>query len=256
MPAETQNPFVLTRAVLSRGGRATSSLLSVPLAWLLSGLVLAGLTPRTAQGATPTIQVFTDRAAWQNAMAGLSIQTETFNDFTGFTYYAGAAPAFQLPAGLTDVGRLRFEVERPSGNLIIGGDFFDPIDGTTFWRIEAATQNGSPPPVTPAVLFSQDTFGFGADWNFFSAPRSTVTIGDTTLRFADYLGTGIHFLGFTSPTAFQRVEFNVENPFNTLFHADNVSFAQVPEPSLSALCLAAIGLRAIRRAVGAHRRSI
>jgi hypothetical protein len=255
MPAETQAPFALTPATLSRGDRAASSFLSASLIWLLSGLGLVGLTPRAAQGATPTIQVFTDRVAWQNAMAGLSLQTETFNDFTGFTYYAGAAPAFQLPAGLTDVGRLRFEVERPSGNLIIGGNYFDPIDGTTFWRIEAATQNGSTPPVTPAVLFSQDTFGFAADWNFHSLPRATITIGDATLRFADYLGAGIHFLGFTSPTAFQRVEFNVENPFNTLFHADNVSFAQVPEPSVSALCLAAIGLLAARRAVAAHRRS-
>ena len=180
-------------------------------------------------------------------MAGLSIQTETFNGFSGFTYVAGA-PAFQFPAGITDVGRLRFDVERPSGNLIVGGNFPDSVNGSTFWRIEAATQNGSTPPVTPALAFSQDTFGFGADWKFLSAPGATVTFGDTTLHFRDYLGTGINFLGFTSSAAFRRVEFDVESPFNTLFHADNVTFAQVvPEPSAPCLWLAALGLRAAWR---------
>jgi hypothetical protein len=123
-------------------------------------------------------------------MAGLNIQTEMFNSFTGFTYQAAGAPAFQFPAGLTDVGLLRFDVERPSGNLIVGGAFPDSVNGTTFWRIEAATQNGSTPPVTPAVVFSQDTFGFGADWNFMSAPRSKMTFGGTTLHFSRLPGHG------------------------------------------------------------------
>lgn len=241
MPAETINPFVLVRAARTENGSATSHLTSVSLAGLFGILLLAGLAPRAvAQGAAAGIQVFTDRLAWQNAMAGLSIQTEIFNDFTGFTYVAAGAPAFQFPAGITGVGRLCFEVERPSGNLIVGGGFPDTVDGTTFWRIEAATQNGSTPPVTPALLFSQDTFGFAADWNFHFAPRSTIAIGGTTLRFADFLGTGTHFLGFASSTAFWRVEFDVENPFNTLFHADNVSFAQVPEPSLAGLGVVAL----------------
>ncbi len=222
------------------------------ICWITWGLALAVFAPRTAQGAT--IQVFTNRAAWQSAMAGLSIQTETFDGFTGFTYQAAGAPAFQFPSGITDVGLLRFDVERPSGNLIVGGNFPDSVNGTTFWRVEAATQNGDTPPITPAVVFSQDTFGFAADWNFVFAPRSTVTFGDATLHFKDYLGPGINFLGFTSSTAFRRVEFDVESPFNTLFHADNVTFAQVPEPSLSALCLTAVGLLGVRR-VGCRRRS-
>ena len=81
-----------------------------------------------------------------------------------------------------------------------------------------------------------------------------VTIGDTTLHFRDYLGTGINFLGFTSSSAFRRVEFDVESPFNTLFHADNVTFAQVvPEPALPGLCLAALAWRCVWRA-GCRRR--
>jgi hypothetical protein len=188
-------------------------------------------------------------------MAGLSVQTETFDSFTGFTYEAAGAPAFQFPAGTTDVGLLRFDVDRPSGNLIVGGNFPNSVNGTTFWRVEAATQNGSTPPVTPAVVFSQDTFGLGADWNFVFAPRSTVTFGDTTLHFHDYLGTGTNFLGFTSSMAFRRVEFDVESPFNTLFDADNVTFAQlVPEPSLPSLCLTVLGLKAASRIVRARRR--
>ena len=198
--------------------------------FVMWGIALIALAPQATHA--DTVQVFTDRTAWENALAGRSIQTESFDEFTGFTYYAAGAPAFQFPAGITDVGLLRFDVDQPSGNLIVGGSFGGSINGTTFWRVEAATQNGSTPPITPAILFSQDTFGIGADWNFSSAPRSMVTFGGHTVHFRDYLGTGISFLGFTSSSAFDRVEFYVENPFNTLFHADNVSFAQVGRRSL------------------------
>jgi hypothetical protein len=245
----TLRQFNFNRGEFPNKSHAIRSFLSV--SWAICVLALTALGPSDAKGAN--IQVFADRAAWQSAMAGFNIQTETFNDFTGFTYQAGGAPAFQFPAGITDVGRLRFDVERPSGNLIIGGNFFDPIDGTTFWRIEAATQNGTTPPVTPALVFSQDTFGFAADWNFVFPPRSTITIGDSTLLFRDYLGTGIHFLGFTSSTPFSRVEFDVESPFNTLFHADNVSFAQVPEPSTFGICFSALAALAARRAARGRR---
>ena len=252
MKSETQDQFSLTGGALSATRRKRAQI-PKQISWVFCGLVLATLAPRMAQGAT--LQVFTNRMAWENAMAGLSIQTETFDGFTGFTYQAAGAPAFQFPAGISDVGRLRFDVDRPSGNLIVGGAFPNSVNGTTFWRIEAATQNGSAPPVTPALIFSQDTFGFGADWNFFFAPRSTVAFGETTLHFSDYLGAGINFLGFTSPSAFHRVEFDVESPFNTLFHADNLSFAQVPEPSLPGLCLTAFGLAAAWR-FGRNRKGV
>ncbi len=211
--------------------------LSLLIAWGTASIVL---TPRAAHA--EVVQVFTSRTAWEDAMAGRSIQMESFNDFSGFTYRVGGAPAFKLPVGTMDVGLLRFEVDRPSGNLIVGGNFYDTVDGTTFWRVEAATENSSTPPLSPAILFSQDTFGFGADWNFFFTPRSTMTFGGNTMRFRDYLGIGISFLGFTTSSAFDRVEFDVESPFNTLFHADNVSFAQVPEPSSLSICLVAFGL--------------
>jgi hypothetical protein len=245
MKSVTNHHAIFPCEALRKCRHAGTNLLSVGSA--ICVLALIAVAPGKSQGAT--IQVFTDRTAWQNAMSGLSIQTETFNDFTGFTYQAGGAPAFQFPSGITEVGRLRFEVERPSGNLIIGGNFFDSVNGTTFWRVETSTQNGSTPPVTPALLFSQDTYGFGADWNFVFTPRSTITIGDTTLLFRNYLGAGIHFLGFASSTPFSRVEFNVESPFNDIFHADNVTFSQVPEPSTFGICLAAIiGFSAVRRA--------
>lgn len=222
------------------------------ITWMICGLALAILFPRAAHGAS--FQVYTNRTAWESAMAGLRVQTETFNSFAGFTYQAAGAPAFQFPAGITDVGLLRFDVDRPSGNLIVGGAFPDTVNGTTFWRIEAATQNGSTPPVTPALIFSQDTFGFGADWNFVFAPRSTVAFDGNLLRFRDYLGTGINFFGVTSSTPFRRVEFDVESPFNTLFHADNVTFAQVvPEPGTAALAALGAALLFRRRTASLRR---
>jgi len=253
MMSATDGQFSLRRLALGACRRRRERF-SSRIGWIAFGFALAALAPRTVQGAT--IQVFSDRTAWLSAMGGLSVQTETFNGFTGFTYQAAGAPAFQFPGGTTDIGLLRFDVDRPSGNLIVGGGFPDSVNGTTFWRIEAATQNGSTPPVTPALVFSQDTFGFGADWNFVFSPRSTMTFSGTTLHFRDYLGPGINFFGFTSSTAFRSVEFDVESPFNTLFHADNVTFGQaVPEPSLPGLSLTALGLMAASYTVRGGRRT-
>ncbi len=176
--------------------------------------------------------VFTNRAAWEASLTGKTIQTETFNQFTGFTYETGVGKAFQFPSGVTNIGKLSFDVDRPSGNLIVEGTFFSSVDSTTFWRIETSTQNGSTPPVTPALVFSQDIYAFGADWNFAFAPRSKMIVAGNTFLFSDNLNAGKSFFGVSSSTPFRRVEFDVVSPFNDLFHADNISFAQsVPEPS-------------------------
>jgi hypothetical protein len=187
----------LHRRIVSRLTRLLYFLRKVPLmrlriVALLIPFYCFSLIPSFSHAAA--LQVFTNRTAWQNALADQPIRTDTFNSFTGFTYSVGA-PAFQFPSGIADIGLLRFDVDRPSGNLIVGGDFFDPIDGSTFWRVEASTQNGSTPPVTPALLFPAGTVVFGADWNHFFEPRAAMTFGGNTLQFSDYLSSGLSFFG-------------------------------------------------------------
>jgi hypothetical protein len=167
------------------------------------------------------------------------VVTETFNSFL-------VPPNYQLPPGASHIGLLTIEVQRASGNLIVPGSFSDTVNGTTFWRIEAATQNGTTPPVTPVVRFETPVYAFGADFNSPFAPRLTMTVDGVTLRFSDYIpGPRNGFFGVVSSTPFDSVTFDVESPFNTLHHADNVSFVVVPEPGT--LTLVAAGLVLIRR---------
>jgi hypothetical protein len=206
------------------------------LGWTSTPALLAGLalvwTASSLLGAD--VQVFLDRATWQQAAGGV-LFTESFDS-------QPVPPRIQLSPGVNHVGLLNIEVQRFSGNLICEGSFFDTVNGTPFWRIEASTQNGSTPPVRPVVWFDQPVRAFGADFNFFFPPNSTLTLNGQTLRFADYIpGQRNGFFGVTSSVPFDHVQFDVVSPFNTLFHADNVSFAVVPEPSCAFLLLAAAG---------------
>lgn len=178
--------------------------------------------------------VFLDRASWQQAVGG-TILTENFDS-------QPVPPRIQLAPGVNHVGLLNIEVQRFSGNLIVEGGFFDTVNGSPFWRIEAATQNGSTPPVHPVIWFDQPVQAFGADFNFFFPPNATLTLNGQTLRFADYIPSQRNgFFGVVSTEPFDHLTFDVVTPFNTMFHADNVSFAPVPEPGPTGLLLAGAG---------------
>ena len=145
---------------------------------------------------------------------------------------------YQLPPGINQVGQLKIGIERFSGNLIENGYAFESVNGTNHWRIEASTQNGSTPPVSPAILFDQPVRGFGVDWQFFfSDLRTKLIVNGQTLLFSDYVGKGVHFLGIADPSGISQVDIDVTSPFNVLLAADNVSYS-VPEPSALALVLA------------------
>ncbi len=168
------------------------------------------------------IHFFYDRQSWETALVAFAVpvQVEDFNEFPVRT---------RLQPGTNEVGLLDIEVERTSGNLIVEGTFSGTVNGTNFWRMEAATQNEATGPVTPAVLFDEPVSAFGADWNFANAPRSTMTIGDETIVFSDHFATGTSFFGVIDLGGFNRVEFDVVSPFNTLFHADDVGFSPLPD---------------------------
>lgn len=172
------------------------------------------------------IQYFTDRTAWEQALGGAAV-VEGFDDI----------PArFQLQEGVNQIAKLKIEVERSSANMIVGGDWWNSVNGTNFWHLEAATQNAGRPPVTPALLFDKPILGFGADWYLFGHPNATMSIDGATIVLGDY-GRYATFFGIVTSYGFDRVEFDVVNPFNTYLHADNVSFYEVPEPSSAAFLL-------------------
>ncbi|MBX9789551.1 MAG: PEP-CTERM sorting domain-containing protein [Pirellulales bacterium] len=226
------------------------------LTTLLSAALACALALHlTAQGAKAAVQVFTSRAAWEQAVGG-TIVTETFDGVPLPVYlYTNSGHDvynYQLPPGVNQVGQLKIGIERFSGNLIENGYAFESVNGTNHWRIEASTQNGGTPPVSPAILFDQPVRGFGADWNFlFSDLRTKLIVNGQTLLFSNYVGKGVHFLGIADPGGMSQVEIDVTSPFNVLLSADNVSYA-VPEPSALALLL--VGGALLGPVVRCHRR--
>lgn len=172
------------------------------------------------------IQYFTDRAAWEEALGGMAV-VEDFDDIP---------TRLQLHTGVNEIGQLSIEVERVSGNLIVEGSWPSTVNGTNSWRIEAATQSGGTPPVTPEVVFDRPVVGFGADFYFPSWPRATMNVSGETIHFSDHV-SGLSFFGVIDPGGFDSVEFDVVSPINTIFHADNVGYYEVPEPSSIILLL-------------------
>jgi hypothetical protein len=178
-------------------------------------------------------QVFLDRTSWQQAAMG-SVFTEDFDS-------QPVPPRFQLAPGINHIGLLNIEVQQYSGNLIAEGSFYGTVNGTPFWRIEAMVENGSTP-IRPIVWFDKPVQAFGADFNFSFAPRADLSFNDVVLHVDDYIpGQRNGFFGVTSSVPFDHIQFDVINPVNTIFHADNVSFAVVPEPSSIGMLLAGLG---------------
>ncbi|HEY4313219.1 MAG TPA: PEP-CTERM sorting domain-containing protein [Pirellulales bacterium] len=215
----------------------------------VSIIVATMFSPTASYGA---IQVFTSRTAWEAAMGGASkVATETFDSFPlpTYLYTNGVVPVYdyQLPEGISQIGLLKIDVQRPSGNLIESGGADGAVNGTNSWRIETALQDGDTPPVSPSVQFDYSVTGFAADWYFPSTPDATITINGQTTDFSTYVSSGDHFLGFIDLSGFNHVDLSLTMPFNTIFAADNVSFS-VPEPSTLVLAAtAAFALMALRR---------
>jgi len=213
----------------------------------LAALVAAAWMAAAGSSSGAQFQVFLDRGAWEEAVSGV-VFTESFDS-------QPVPPRFQLAPGRNQIGLLNIEVQQFSGNLIAEGSFYGTVNGTPFWRIEAMVQNGSTSPIQPIVWFDQPVQAFGADFNFSFAPRATLSFNDQVLLIDDYIpGERNGFFGVTSTVPFDHVQFDVINPVNTIFHADNVSFAVVPEPSAFAMLLAGAGGLAVskRRARGAR----
>lgn len=177
------------------------------------------------------LMVFTDEAAWTNAVNG--IQVEDFE----------ASPVGALSAGTTDLGKL---------SVTIASNPYDSIGVFSGGAINGSNEfigylrNGE----NTALDFAD--FGsftaFAGDWRSTTTGDDlTITVAGELVKFSDYLtGAGNGFLGVVSDMAFSEVVFGVEaaTSFGEYFQLDNVRFANTAASvaAPSALLLLGLGL--------------
>lgn len=189
-------------------------IISIFLAILMTATTVTFLESQAL--ATPV--VYTDLTNWE---ANLPLALISIEDFE-------SAPLGPLSTGTTDLGLV---------DLTIVGN----AHTNTIWQ--PGNVNGSReysgdawPDNSISLIFPLPVFGFAADfWGTTNAGGLTMTVGSTTITFADHLaypGTG--FLGVIDDTPFNQVTFgtlSLGSSVNELFYMDNVKFQPIPEPA-------------------------
>ena len=215
------------RKATSRMRRAATTIL------MLSAVLVA--TPSQA------LQIFTDRALWQDAVSG-AITTDPFDN------PIAAAVVINLDSGIVSTGI-------GSGTqLVDNGVYVAAVDTDgAVSDFESITWD-----------FPYAITAFGADWGETATAEGLLLIGDfdgtgsITINFftelVDNGGTG--FLGIIGNVPFNMITFESggvpeSNIINEAFYVDNVAFVaatQVPEPAtLALLGLGLLGIGFARR---------
>jgi hypothetical protein len=183
--------------------------------------VIGCLEAQSAQALT----VYTNRAAWQNALGGAQITEEFFDT----NQPNGSTLSFN---GFTSTGN----GTGTSINRVLNQSYNGAVDGQgdVSALFDTITWN-----------FSQAITAFGADWvSTTTDDRLTITgnfdgTGNQTIHFSDYpqLGTsGTGFLGIVGNAAFSTLIFSTEAADSSdkfeAFNVDHLSFVQIPTPAL------------------------
>jgi hypothetical protein len=183
----------------------------------------------TIESASAAITTYTSRASF-NAAVG-STTTQNFNSYLSDTSFRTA---------VVDVGDFSLSA---TGSPTTGYDLIDvnpdvgtDVDGTT--NVRAATSNS--PLTTVVFTFNSPITAFGADFrdlNNDAIRTQLLAAGDNVVP---PIGgnIGLSFFGFTSSVPFSTVVFA---PVTLdVYGIDNVSYANVPEPST--FLIATIGI--------------
>lgn len=214
------------------------------------GIVLTASNPADA------FTLYTDRAAWNAAVAGNTVTTETFNT---------SVPATTQPVTF-DNGVVSTNSDRRFITQVVVGTFFG-VPLSQFSGGASTTNTLTPNKIRwqfPAAVVT-----FGADWFRTVGDINAVTVngnfdgsGLQTASFNTALGApGTGFLGIVGNAPFSQIVFRTEdiNGSNAVrgFDVDNLSLAiapttppaaAVPEPmTMSGLAIAGAGLAAARR---------
>lgn len=199
--------------------------------------------------ATSPITVYTNRTAWQSALA--TFQTETFNSL--------AVTSPLAPNVTHTLGQVQFSYNgAPNGGYPGVSDTLSNVNGTRrfagdIW--DSAAGGGVTSPGPEQFTFPSPVTAFGADFaGATNADRLTVTVSGVTFQLDQYLANGTGFFGVVSNTAFDKILLNTENAssgaVDEAFGMDNLSFgtAPVPEPaSLTLWSLGALGIVVLNR---------
>jgi len=166
-------------------------------------ILVAGMHPAEA------VTVFTDRTAWEEAVSGNSITTDTFST----PQSGGQSLVLDSSTQVTGISSVwssgKFSTSTPSLSQSVGFEFPTPIlgFGADFY---STTSNGG---LTVSGLFDR-------------------ILDVDTVVFSEYLnrqGTG--FLGLVADTPFNSISFAMQSPplavsaTNETFQMDNLSFA-------------------------------
>ncbi len=197
---------------------------------------LAGLAMFAVTASAHAFQIFTDRTAWENAVAASPLGGPIVDD--PFDNPITNAASITFDSGVVSSGT---PASASFSNVVLGVGYIGRVRGTS----GEADVFG-----TIAWGFPMPIFAFGADW-FSTASGSGLTVtgdfdgnGDATVSFFDELGDpGTGFLGVVGDAAFSTIAFEGEGLtfVPEAFSADNLSFAKasdataVPEPAGIAL---------------------
>lgn len=198
--------------------------------------------------ASAQFDVFTDRSAWEAALAGNPIFTETFNDFSALTTVADGST---LDTGILQLSDDAFDAGGVT-EVNPDGTAFGNLDGTPFLD---NTTGGDPGEILTFTFNNNAVLGFGGD--FFSPFSGSgimlaIQMGDLTLPL-DQLGTGFEqgFIGvvFTGGplSEVQLVRDGSNGTFQELYSLDNVSYATPAPGSLALLGLGTLAAARRRR---------
>lgn len=205
-----------------------NSLKSFALATGTAILLLGGISSANAY------TIYTDRAAWESAVSGNTIVTDTFSN------PIASAQSITLDSGIFSTNSnpptLPNAFDNNSVSIVNPGVY----DNAT----QAGTGNSASNAIT-WVFPSIHVFAFGAD--FFSTNLDRLTLagnfdgaGDQTIVVYNTIGGPDGFLGVVGMANFSSVVFGNNLDVVDSFSIDNASFAtnnQIPEPSTVSLVL-------------------
>lgn len=193
-------------------------------------LVLVLFSSSTASAIV--IDVYGSFDSWSAAVDG-TYQTESFN----------TVDRYQPVVGLNDAGLIDIRVnENAVGNYLYGGP-------GGYFMGNSRSQLG----YTQDIVFDAPINGFWGHWGFtLDSDRLTVTIGGTTLNFADYISSNAtnEFIGFvfdTPVTEFRISDEDFGTGSNEAYNLYEISFstAATSVPLPGALFFLGTGMAAL-----------
>ena len=210
-----------------------NSLKSFALITSIATLLLGGMSSANAY------QIYTTRAAWEAALSGSTIITDTFSNTIL------SAQSITLDSGIVSTNSIPPILPNAFNNNSVSGGVYNNAT-------QAADPSSTASEAITWAFPSTHVFAFGAD--FFSTNVDGLTLignfdgaGNQTILVNNTIGGPDGFLGVIGMAKFDSIVFSNATTNVDAFSIDNASFA-VPEPGTVVLVLVGgLGLLSSRR---------